>query len=39
VVDHLPAIAADRPSMTIAMEKMMPTAVKLESKCSTRSVL
>ena len=36
---HLPKTAADSPSMTIAIEKMMPIAVRLVSKCSTSAVL
>ena len=36
---HFPITAADRPSITIAIEKMMPTAVRLVSKWLTRAVL
>ena len=31
--------AAETPSMTIAMEKMIPIAVRLVSKCLTSAVL
>lgn len=36
---QVPITAADTPSMTIAIEKMIPIAVRLESKCCTSAVL
>jgi hypothetical protein len=36
---HVPMIAADTPSMTMAMEKMIPIAVRLVWKWATRAVL
>ena len=36
---QVPMTAAERPSITIAIEKITPIAVWLESKCSTRAVL
>src|SRR5665811_97337 len=36
---HVPMIAADTPSMTMAMEKMIPIALRLVWKCATRAVL
>ena len=36
---HVPSTAADRPSITMAMLKMAPIAVRLESKCSTSGFL
>ena len=39
VSTQVPNSAADRPSITIAMENTMPTAVRLTSKWSTRLVL
>ena len=36
---QVPSTAADRPSITIAIEKMMPIAVRLVSKCATSAVL
>ena len=39
VSTQVPNTAADRPSITIAIEKTMPTEVRLVSKCDTRLVL
>ncbi len=39
VSTQVPNTAADRPSITMAMEKTMPTEVRLVSKCDTRLVL
>ncbi len=39
VSTQVPATAADRPSITIAMLKMTPTEVSEVSKCSTSAVL
>ena len=39
VSTHVPKTAAERPSITIAIEKMIPIAVRLASKCSTSAVL
>ena len=36
---HVPSIAAERPSMTIAIEKTRPTAVRLLSKWATIDAL
>ena len=36
---QVPATAAERPSITIAIEKMIPIAVSEESKFSTSAVL
>jgi hypothetical protein len=36
---QVPPMAADRPSITIAIEKMIPIAVRLVSKCFTSAVL
>ena len=36
---QVPSTAADRPSITIAIEKMMPIAVRLVSKCATSAFL
>ena len=36
---QVPKTAADRPSITIAIEKMMPMAVRLVSKCLTSAAL
>ena len=36
---QVPRTAADRPSITIAMLKTMPIAVRLLSKCSTSGSL
>jgi hypothetical protein len=36
---HVPPIAADSPSITIAMLKMMPMAVWLVSKCAMSEFL
>jgi len=36
---QVPNVAAESPSITIAIEKMMPIAVRLVSKCSTSAVL
>ena len=36
---QVPKTAAESPSITIAIEKMMPIAVRLASKWSTRAVL
>jgi hypothetical protein len=36
---QVPKRAAESPSMTMAIEKMMPIAVRLVSKCSTSAVL
>lgn len=36
---QVPKTAAEAPSMTIAIEKMTPMAVRLVSKCSTRASL
>jgi hypothetical protein len=36
---QVPPTAADSPSITIAIEKMIPMAVRLVSKCSTSAVL
>ena len=39
VSTQVPNTAAETPSITIAIEKMMPIAVRLESKCWTSAVL
>ena len=36
---QVPKWAAESPSITIAIEKITPTAVRLVSKCATRAVL
>jgi hypothetical protein len=36
---QVPKTAAESPSITIAIEKMIPIEVRLESKCSTSAVL
>ena len=36
---HVPPTAADRPSITIAMEKITPIAVCVVSKCATSEFL
>ncbi len=36
---QVPKTAAERPSITMAIEKITPIAVRLESKWSTRAVL
>ena len=36
---QVPPKAAERPSITIAIEKMMPIGVRLVSKCSTSGFL
>jgi hypothetical protein len=36
---QVPKRAAESPSMTMAIEKMIPIAVRLVSKCSTSAVL
>ena len=36
---QVPITAADSPSITIAIEKIHPMAVRLESKCATRALL
>ena len=36
---HVPATAADSPSMTMAIEKTMPTCVRETPKCWTSAVL
>jgi hypothetical protein len=39
VSTQVPATAADRPSITMAIEKITPTDVRLVSKCCTSAVL
>ena len=36
---QVPKTAADRPSITIAIEKMIPMDVRLDPKCLTRAAL
>ena len=36
---QVPMAAADRPSITMAMEKITPISVRVASKCLTRAVL
>ena len=36
---HVPMIAAERPSITIAIEKITPISVRLAPKCFTSAVL